>query len=47
MNPGYSSPLDFDPNAKQADGPPDAPAGKSLFELFDNAFRILTAAQSS
>jgi hypothetical protein len=47
MNPGYSSPLDFDPNAKQGDGPPDAPAGKSLFELFDNAFRILTAAQSS
>jgi hypothetical protein len=47
VNPGYSSPLDFDPNAKQADASPDAPAGKSLFELFDEVFRILTAAESS
>jgi hypothetical protein len=46
-NPGWNSPLDFNPNAKQVDAPPDDPAGKSLIELFDEAFRILTATESS
>jgi hypothetical protein len=47
MNPGFNSPLDFDPNAKRADDLPDDPAGKSLIELFDEVFRILTGAESS
>jgi len=47
MNPGFNSPLDFDPDAKQAGAPADDLAGKSLIELFDEVFRILAAARSS
>jgi hypothetical protein len=46
MSPGFNSPLDFDPNAKQADAPADDPASKTLIELFDEVFRILTAESS-
>jgi len=47
MNPGYSSPLDFDPNAKLTGATPDEPGGKSLIELFDEVFRLLSATESS
>jgi hypothetical protein len=47
MNPGYSSPLDFDPDVKPAGATPDEPTGKSLSELFDEVIRFLSAAQSS
>jgi hypothetical protein len=42
---GFNSPRDFDPYAKQPT--PDDPGGKTLFELFDEAFRLLTRAKST
>ena len=43
---GFNSPLQFDPDAKQADAVPDDPAGKSLVELFDEAFQLLSTSFS-
>ena len=40
---GFNSPLNFDPHAKAANVGPNDLAGKSLFDLFEDAFQILSA----
>jgi Cytochrome c554 and c-prime len=44
---GFNSPMKFDPDAKQDNAAPGDLAGKSLVELFDEAFKLMGANPSA